>query len=213
MNLNEYAKAAHENAVKHGFWEQEQDILAYFALIHSEWSEALEEYRAGRPMVWHQCINWEVPRDKDDRCVEAGKQSVECIGRECCKPEGIAVELIDGVLRILDLAGRFNLSLDEAFKEATEDNEAVGDLAERISNSTLPTIIGYMHTLATGALDALSTYITHDHRAKEGVEYEFASIIHAAFTWVSKEGYDPWAVMEEKHVYNLTRPYKHGKVC
>ena len=224
MNLNEYAKVVHENAVKHGFWEQDQDIMAYFALVHSEWSEALEEYRVGRPMVWHEC-KFKIKQEQVQK--PAICELLNCYYRENCgvarctdfnpKPEGIAVELIDGVLRILDLAGRFDLSLDEAFREAGEANEMNDDIAERISNSTLPVIVGYLHTLTTGALDVLIHYLTFGYKVRKNaqeVEYAFASIIHAAFTGVSKEGCDPWAIMEEKHEFNKTRPYRHGgKKC
>lgn len=109
MNLNKFAREVHANARAHGWWDEERDPAEIIALIHSEWSEALEEYRAGRPMVWY-AVNAD--------CRMCGDRPV--IYNEICetnncdaghKPEGIAVELIDGCIRILDFAAHEKISL------------------------------------------------------------------------------------------------------
>ena len=46
MSLVQVAREIHKNAVDHGWWDGERDIDEIYALIHSEWSEALEEARA-----------------------------------------------------------------------------------------------------------------------------------------------------------------------
>ena len=40
MNLNEWAKVIHENAVNHGWWEEEKSFGEVIALCHAELSEA-----------------------------------------------------------------------------------------------------------------------------------------------------------------------------
>ena len=45
MTINEFAAEVHKNAVDHGWWEGERTFPEIVALIHSEVSEALEEYR------------------------------------------------------------------------------------------------------------------------------------------------------------------------
>ena len=49
MIINEFVQEVHQNAVAHGWWETERDPAEIIALIHSEWSEALENTaQAGR---------------------------------------------------------------------------------------------------------------------------------------------------------------------
>ena len=92
MNINDLIKEAHENAVAHGWWEEERPFPEIIALIHSEVSEALEEYRAGREpgrTLYRVCDN---------------------------KPEGIPIELADVVIRILDACGKYGIDLEKAIQ-------------------------------------------------------------------------------------------------
>lgn len=52
MEIKTLVAKAHENAVKHGFWEPPLAFGTAITLIHSELSEALEEERNGNPDVW-----------------------------------------------------------------------------------------------------------------------------------------------------------------
>ena len=76
--LNDWAKMIHENAVEHGWWDEPRSFGEIVALCHSELSEALEADRAGDPLVYRQ---------------------------EDGKPDGVAVEMIDCIIRILDWCG------------------------------------------------------------------------------------------------------------
>lgn len=52
MNLKEFIKDVHENAVEHGWWEggtESRNVGEIIALIHSEISEAYEAALAGNP--------------------------------------------------------------------------------------------------------------------------------------------------------------------
>lgn len=110
MNLTEFAKEVHENAVNHGWWEQDRSFGEIIALCHSELSEALEEYRNKRGMIY--CGNKSTP---DCEC--------DCESCDFRKPEGIAVELADCIIRILDYCGKENIDIEEIVKMKHEYNK------------------------------------------------------------------------------------------
>lgn len=94
--LNELAQKIHDNAKDHGWWEKDRSFGDIIALCHSELSEALEEYRNGKPMIYY--------------------------GQDT-KPEGVAVEMIDCIIRILDWAGHENIHVDKILRAKHEYNK------------------------------------------------------------------------------------------
>lgn len=121
--LNELAKEIHENAVAHGWWEEDRSFGEIVALCHSELSEALEEHRDGHPMVWDRCIKNPNPNDKNcDLCPFDKDGTCEVKGEEL-KPEGIAVEMIDCIIRILDWCGKEQIDVDKLLRRKHEYNK------------------------------------------------------------------------------------------
>ncbi|EQB20033.1 hypothetical protein UNSWDHB_2619 [Dehalobacter sp. UNSWDHB] len=164
-NYNELAKAIHQNAVDHGWWEEERSFPEVVALIHSELSEALEEFRSGKPFFYYE--------DK--------------------KPEGVAVELADCIIRILDYCGRRKIDIDAALDLRRAGNDTY----------TLPELIAECHYLMAQA-----------YKDVEPRSLYFAECISLVRFWCAENGADIDEAIVLKHEYNKTRPYKHGgKKC
>ena len=196
MNLNKFAREVHANACAHGWWDEERDTAEIIALIHSEWSEALEEYRAGRPMVWY-AVNADCQMCGDRPVI----YSEICETNNCDaghKPEGIAVELIDGCIRILDFAAHEKVSLE--FREIEP------------LQPTLPILIADLHYYTSFVLNAIEK--SGKIIAPSYISVWLGAAVYEAFRYIRAQWLDPEKIMLEKHEYNKTRPYRHGgKKC
>ena len=114
MSLNSLSKEIHENAVEHGWWDEERSFGEIIALCHSELSEALEEYRNNHIGEWFSCS------------IHAEKQCTRNFDCPNClngKPEGMAVEMADCIIRILDWCGKENIDIDDIIHRKMEYNK------------------------------------------------------------------------------------------
>ena len=149
FDLNEFAKEVHQNAVDHGFWDDDATDERQIALIQSEWSEALQADRSG------------------------------------CTPREVCMELIDGVLRVLDYcAAKGWLVGDKGWNYQPDFFTMLCELHE------------FTHILY------------HEGMTISLPNWQIISLVSA---FVRSFGLDPYELMHEKHQYNLTRPRKHGK--
>lgn len=123
--MNELAKEIHELAKTKGWWKPAPSFGEIIALCHSELSEALEEYRSGHKNIWFACTECNSgrpcePQDEGD-CLNFG---LEYCKYRSEKPEGIAIELADCIIRILDYCNAVGIDIDHAVKIKHEYNKS-----------------------------------------------------------------------------------------
>ena len=94
MDIKELQIASHAIAVSKGWWDDGEQIPGRIALIHSEVSAALEEWREHHEITE---IRWE----------EEG---------EYAKPVGVGIAVADVLIRIADLCEGTGIDLNEALK-------------------------------------------------------------------------------------------------
>ncbi len=110
--LNRLAGIYHKTAIELGWWETERELPEVLMLCVSELSEALEEYRDGRPNEWYMCN--EIFGDstpclpKDETQWRMFGHTAECEYRSA-KPEGIAVAMVDCIIRIFDYLAHIDI--------------------------------------------------------------------------------------------------------
>jgi len=175
-SINELAKEAHENAIAHGFYE-DPDPERLFALIHDELSEAIEEERNGAGL-WDVAANW------DD-----GMGHV-----------GVAEELADFVIRLLDYAAYRRLTIPTA--------QSIVPVYDN-----LPRLVNVLHDMVC---DIWRAQAATPGKYEAAWGRTTANLIHTAIETV--EAYlddrcvDLWVAVREKMAYNRTREWKHGKL-
>lgn len=210
MKMTEFSTDIHRNAVDHGWWEGPRTCGEIIALCHSELSEALEEYRAKRPMLYFPCNSGGLC--VDDRPLEnltcgsrvrkASDPETFCSARSN-KPEGIAVELADCIIRILDWFGKEELDADQLLTEARTFMYC--DVPRRLFAASPGDYIARWHLLLSLAFScwcrASGTY---------AAAIRMALCVNEIYEWAAEHGVDMDAVLREKHAYNKTRPYRHG---
>ena len=97
LTIKKLITESHNTARLKGWWDEEVNIGEKIALMHSELSEALEEYRShGEKKLY---------RGPDG------------------KPEGFIFELADTIIRIADLCGKLDLNLEKALQIKMEFNQ------------------------------------------------------------------------------------------
>ena len=126
-DIRELCKEAHENAVRHGFWDEEHDIRHYLMLVITELAEAVQAYRKDR-FAKHE----EFRRLVDEGCTDGSAYLI-------AYKDTFEDEMADACIRLMDLAGQGYAVLMDHF--------VFEDLAEQEITVTLFKAIFFMQNM------------------------------------------------------------------
>lgn len=199
MKMNKFAAEVHQNAVEHGWWDEERSFGEIIALCHSELSEALEEYRAKRPMVYF-VVEMDDGKGGTYLAIREDIISEEDFAGE--KPEGIAVELADCIIRILDWYGKEGLDTDALLLEA--GIITMCDLPTPVYGS-FGDFIALLHNLLSMAYACWC-----NASGTSASALRLAKCIREIMAWAKENSVDMEMALDIKNEYNKGRPYRHG---
>ena len=203
MNLTELQREAHAIAKDHGWWDEERTFGDLIALVHSELSEALEAYRERE---------LEAYTPPDDVIGQPGKLGTTRqphpfpgVGgyvnvKVSTKPEGVAYELADVVIRVADMAEWYGVdlqwSLDLALGAATQDEpDGFGDWV-----TTLHQALSACWSWSNPPRVTLDTSQT----------VPLGALVYGVQRMAAHYGIDLDAAIEAKMEHNRGRGYRHG---
>lgn len=193
--LNELRDGIHKNAIEKGWHETERTETEYKMLFCSEIFEAFEEYRKFGDYRIYYSYNRQDKADclrKHDymhcnECV-AEKGTIECYAQ---KPEGVAVELIDVVIRILDYCGRYEIDIDAEIDDLQIRDEIEANFTRFLKDMTQNLM---SCDLKRGVLSytICQIMIWFENNSSQNKKLDFMYLI------------------KRKMNYNSIRPVKHG---
>jgi hypothetical protein len=193
----------HKNAVAHGWWEGDREVGEVFALFLSEASEALEEYRNGKPPIYFMRNAGQIGKYAfQDQETDLSKWNGE-------KPEGIVVELADVVIRLFDASQVYDWGLEKFKAYKASEMPKQGQKRWKTRTKTFGTFILLIQQMITAAYD--EDYDDTNDIPTIEIDTELLQyVISYIFTYCNEQGWDIDTVIRLKHKYNKTRPYKHG---
>ena len=192
MNLNELRDKAYRNAVTHGFHDEELSNEHCLCLIVGELMEAVEADRKGR--LGKKCKSrFDIDYNRYPALVEEEKRFKSSFEKNV--KDSLPDELADAAIRLLDLAGLRNISIDDF------SDEMIYEATESCNDETF-----------TESIYAISTIpIRCEYEYDSLLENQLNSMLLAIFGLAKHLNIDLIWHINQKMRYNELRENKHGK--
>lgn len=165
IDWNALRDKAYQMACDHGFHDKKRSVEEAIELIHCELAEATESLRKGEAYHWIS---------------------------ENGKPEGVYVELVDAIIRIMDFMGEHN------FKDAAPLHDPYS------------TTLSVMELMKETRWNLCNASVWYGHNNGLFIQHMKRALFHLV-RFLERNGQDPEPLIEEKMAYNATREYMHGK--
>ena len=192
MNLNELRDKTYKIACEHGFHDTELSNKHFLCLIISELMEAVEADRKGR--LGKKCKSrFDIDYNRYPALVEEEKRFKSSFEKNV--KDSLPDELADAAIRLLDLAGLRNISIDDF------SDEMIYEATESCNDETF-----------TESIYAISTIpIRCEYEYDSLLENQLNSMLLAIFGLAKHLNIDLIWHINQKMRYNELRENKHGK--
>lgn len=189
--INEWVKKAYDNAVKHGWHEEEKSNAHWLMMVCTEVAEAVQADRKGNYMddLDKEGLKTVLVKDHGGLFNKYYSDTIE--GK-------VESELADICIRVFDLMGVCNLEAKDGF--STFDSEV------RYAKQ---------HSFTENAIMVTRTIVLCNLNSSISVKAEmfcvlYKSILSSVFEWAEALGIDLVQHINLKMRYNESREYHHG---
>ena len=224
MTFSELANRAHKNAIEKGWYDKnpdgsiiQRDVAEVCSLFHSEISEAVEEFRKpqGVKGIYFKYPNCAIADDDPAMFPNAPPvystvepfEGNKVTSERYAKPEGVAVELADLLIRLGDSAAAWGIA------DLVDSCCNSKNIVELYLTKTSPIgELAFLHSRVSGLLSRL-----HIRQACLKIPIrdiviatDIAYIYDGTRVFCVEHGFDLDRALELKMVYNTTRSWRHG---
>ncbi len=224
INWQKLCEDSHNISKDKGWLDTERSYAGLNALMHSELAEALEDYRANRPI---DQIYFEVTYSYDEGPTGIGaKESTTCSEEELkdlreragvtihnAKPCGVPIELADFIIRVAQHCGTEKWALPAQMTHLAKITRRLGwgDFEEMIAWTHFFTASSFAFTRGVPAPSGAGTWITGPGTDNPPMALLASAVcVLTDFCEQQNPPIDLQRAVALKEGYNRTRSHRHG---
>jgi len=204
---------SHDISKEKGWLDNPRPFSAIASLIHSEISEALEEFRNNKGLneVYYEVKlrngSGPSPFSKRALALHIEGNSDNCDSVKEAKPAGIPVELADVIIRVCQWIGTNGFTA--LFARLLVEQETETKWFERYLKE-FEGFSAMAHARTSKAYLAWDGCFPEPEHSDSLAIKPLVDLTHLVFAFCRVHEIDLWAAIDEKEAFNRTRPTRHG---